>query len=189
MTVRIGKTCRGIECPRRCRRRVHSPPAEPPSRFATRTFISAPEARRLASFTPWMADNHGLRLRLRWPAATGPADFQYRLRWPPCSGSRRRLQEPDRKERVTAYSDDRGKTWRLADHPPSGYRSSVSIVSGTTFAVGPNGEDTSFDYGVNWKSVDTLNLNAAAFAASRIGWAVGPGGTFKRFPMHGPEHR
>ena len=97
-------------------------------------------------------------------------------------------KSPDRKERVTAYSDDRGKTWRLADHPPSGYRSSVSIVSGTTFAVGPNGEDTSFDYGVNWKSVDTLNLNAAAFAASRIGWAVGPGGTFKRFPMHGPKH-
>jgi photosystem II stability/assembly factor-like uncharacterized protein len=92
-------------------------------------------------------------------------------------------KNPDRAERVTAYSNDRGKTWRLADRPPSGYRSCVRIASGTTFAVGPNGEDTSLDYGANWKSVDTLNLNAAAVMPSGIGYAAGPNGIFKHFRL------
>ena len=92
-------------------------------------------------------------------------------------------KNPERAERAAAYSNDRGKTWRLADQQPGGYRSSVCISSGTAFAVGPNGEDVSLDYGANWKFADTLNLNAAAITSNSIGWAVGPGGTFKRFQM------
>jgi photosystem II stability/assembly factor-like uncharacterized protein len=90
-------------------------------------------------------------------------------------------KNPDRAERVAAHSNDRGATWHLADHPPLGYRSSVSMASGTIFAVGPNGEDTSLDYGAHWKFADELNLNAAIITPSGIGWAVGPGGTFKHF--------
>jgi len=93
-------------------------------------------------------------------------------------------KNPDRAERVAAYSNDRGKTWRLADHPPSGYRSSVRIASGAVFAVGTNGEDISFDYGANWKAVDKLNLNAAAIMRGTV-WAVGSGGRFKYFEMRG----
>jgi hypothetical protein len=85
--------------------------------------------------------------------------------------------------RVAAYSDDRGKTWRLADQPPSGYRSSVSIASGTALAVGPNGEDVSLDYGVHWTSVDSSNLNAAALAKDGRGWAVGEKGTVRHFQV------
>jgi photosystem II stability/assembly factor-like uncharacterized protein len=95
-------------------------------------------------------------------------------------------KNPNRADGVAAYSNDRGKTWHLADHPPSGYRSCVRIASGTTFAVGPNGEDTSLDYGVTWRSVDTLTLNAAALTPSGTGWAVGSGGTFKHVGTAGP---
>jgi photosystem II stability/assembly factor-like uncharacterized protein len=92
-------------------------------------------------------------------------------------------RNPDRADGVAAYSDDHGQTWRLASHPPGGYRSSVRIASATAFAVGPNGEDISVDLGANWKSVDTLNLNAAALTPKGLGWAVGPGGTFKQFQL------
>jgi photosystem II stability/assembly factor-like uncharacterized protein len=92
-------------------------------------------------------------------------------------------RDPGRAERVAAYSNDRGKTWHLAEHPPLGYRSSVCIASGITFSAGPNGEDVSLDYGAHWKLADTVNLNAAAVASSGAEWAVGPGGAFKRFPM------
>ncbi len=95
-------------------------------------------------------------------------------------------KNPNRADGVAAYSNDRGKTWHLADRPPSGYRSCVRIAAGTTFTVGPNGEDTSLDYGITWRSVDTLNLNAAALTPSGTGWAVGPGGTFKHFGIASP---
>jgi photosystem II stability/assembly factor-like uncharacterized protein len=92
-------------------------------------------------------------------------------------------KNPDRAEGVATYSNDRGRTWHLADHAPRGYRSAVRIASGTAFAVGPNGEDTSLDYGASWKPVDTLNLNAAALTSSGAGWAVGPEGTFRQFRL------
>jgi photosystem II stability/assembly factor-like uncharacterized protein len=92
-------------------------------------------------------------------------------------------KNPGRADGVAAFSNDHGQTWHLADHPPAGYRSSVRLVSATAFAVGPNGEDTSLDYGANWKSVEALNLNAAALTPSGTGWAVGPGGTFKHFQL------
>jgi photosystem II stability/assembly factor-like uncharacterized protein len=91
-------------------------------------------------------------------------------------------RDPGRAERAAAYSHDRGRTWHLADHPPAGYRSSVCVASGVAFSAGPNGEDISLDYGVNWQLADTLNFNAAAVASQGAEWAVGPGGTFKRFP-------
>ena len=86
-------------------------------------------------------------------------------------------------ERVAAYSADYGKTWHLAEHPPPGYRSSVSIMAATAFAVGPTGGDVSLDYGATWKAVDSLDLNAAALTTDGSGWAVGPKGTYKHFQM------
>jgi photosystem II stability/assembly factor-like uncharacterized protein len=75
-------------------------------------------------------------------------------------------KNPNRAERVAAYSNDRGKTWHLADKQPGGYRSAVRIMSGTAVAVGPSGEDVSLDYGVNWKLTGTMNLNAVALRSS-----------------------
>jgi photosystem II stability/assembly factor-like uncharacterized protein len=96
-------------------------------------------------------------------------------------------KNPESAERVAAYSADYGKTWHLAGHPPTGYRSSVSIVAATAFAVGPTGEDVSLDYGASWEAVDSLDLNAAALTADGSGWAVGPKGTYKHFQMRIPD--
>ena len=93
--------------------------------------------------------------------------------------------EPDRPDRVAAYSADDGKTWRLAAQQPGGYRSAVAhIDAGRWVAVGPNGEDFSGDSGANWKHTDSLNLNAVALLDVFTGWAVGPGGTIARFVTH-----
>jgi photosystem II stability/assembly factor-like uncharacterized protein len=87
-------------------------------------------------------------------------------------------KDPNRPDRVAAYSWDGGKTWTLAAQQPSGYRSAVAWVDGMTLAaVGPNGEDISADGGVHWKHTDLLNLNALAILDIRHGWAVGPNGT------------
>jgi photosystem II stability/assembly factor-like uncharacterized protein len=92
-------------------------------------------------------------------------------------------KNPNRAAAVAAYSDDRGKTWHLADKQPGGYRSAVRTASGMAVAVGPNGQDVSFDFGVTWQSMDTKNLNAAALTSTGVGWAVGPGGAATKFQM------
>jgi photosystem II stability/assembly factor-like uncharacterized protein len=92
-------------------------------------------------------------------------------------------KNPNQAERVAAYSNDHGKTWHLAEKQPGGYRSAVRTTSGATVAFGPSGEDVSFDYGATWKSMDTKNLNAAAFLSSGVGWAVGPEGTVTKFQI------
>ena len=47
-------------------------------------------------------------------------------------------------------------------------------------AVGPTGEDTTDDYGIHWKSADSVNLNALAILDRQHGWAAGPLGTIVR---------
>lgn len=87
-------------------------------------------------------------------------------------------KDPNRPDRVAAYSRDGGKTWTLAVQQPGGYRSAVAWVDGVTLAaVGPNGEDVSEDGGVHWEHTDSLNLNALAILDIWHGWAVGPNGT------------
>jgi photosystem II stability/assembly factor-like uncharacterized protein len=93
-------------------------------------------------------------------------------------------KEPAKAMQVAAISKDSGKTWRLAQQQPGGYRSAVGSFSFQDFAaVGPNGTDVSHDEGVHWKRTDNLNLNAASFSGSE-GWAVGPKGTIARFKTH-----
>jgi photosystem II stability/assembly factor-like uncharacterized protein len=87
-------------------------------------------------------------------------------------------KDPNRLDRVAAYSRDGGKTWTLAAQQPGGYRSAVAWVDGVTLAaVGPNGEDVSEDGGMHWEHTDSLNLNALAILDIWHGWAVGPNGT------------
>ena len=92
-------------------------------------------------------------------------------------------KNPDSADRVSAYSDDFGKTWRLAERPPSGYRSAVAVASGGVLSVGPNGEDVSVDYGIHWKAAGSTNLNAVALTPDGNAWAVGPQGTIKHFAV------
>ena len=91
-------------------------------------------------------------------------------------------KNPTQAGSVEAYSEDRGKTWRLSARQPRGYRSAVASLRGVLFvAVGPTGADVSFDGGVNWKFSTALNLNALCVLHSFGIWAVGPKGTVARF--------
>jgi len=87
--------------------------------------------------------------------------------------------DPDRKERVAAYSPDGGTTWKLADESPAGYRSSVDTFDAGFVAVGPNGAETSHD-GIHWNPIGGPNLNAVIFISGK-GWAVGPKGLVALF--------
>jgi photosystem II stability/assembly factor-like uncharacterized protein len=82
--------------------------------------------------------------------------------------------------RVAAYSTDKGVTWRLAEQQPAGFRSAVASIGGKTLvAVGPSGEDVSYDNGVHWAHTDSLDLNAVVVLDGNA-WAAGPKGTVAR---------
>ncbi len=83
--------------------------------------------------------------------------------------------------RVVASSVDRGKTWKLAEHQPAGFRSSVVVLGKTWVAVGTSGEDISQDGGMHWEHSGSLNLNAALVVGGRTILAAGPAGTVARF--------
>jgi photosystem II stability/assembly factor-like uncharacterized protein len=90
-------------------------------------------------------------------------------------------KDPSRPDRVAAYSLDRGKTWSVAVQQPGGYRSAVVSIEGATLgAVGPSGEDISYDRGIHWKHTDSLDLNAAFVLDPHNAWAVGAKGTIAR---------
>jgi hypothetical protein len=61
-------------------------------------------------------------------------------------------KNPDAKAKTAAYSNDLGLTWKLAQTPPHGYRSSVAYdpTQKLWITVGPNGTDISRDDGKNW---------------------------------------
>jgi len=86
---------------------------------------------------------------------------------------------PDAKQKVAAYSPDEGESWKLAEEPPRGYRSSVDTFDAGFVTVGLNGAETSRD-GVHWVQIDAPNLNAVTFIAGK-GWAVGPKGLVAQF--------
>jgi photosystem II stability/assembly factor-like uncharacterized protein len=89
-------------------------------------------------------------------------------------------KDPNRPYRVAAYSQDEGKTWQLAPQQPGGYRSAVAALYGSALAVGPNGEDISDDFGVHWKHIGSLDLNAVFVLDIYNAWAVGARGTIAR---------
>ena len=64
-------------------------------------------------------------------------------------------QKPESNTRTAAYSNDGGMSWKLAQTPPHGYRSSVAYDDKTKawITVGPNGTDISTDDGKNWRPV------------------------------------
>jgi photosystem II stability/assembly factor-like uncharacterized protein len=91
-------------------------------------------------------------------------------------------QAPKRSSAIAAFSEDRGKTWKLSKRQPGGYRSAVASLGSPSFiTVGPNGEEMSEDLGVHWKRTDLLHLNALAVLDDQHAWAVGSHGTIARF--------
>jgi photosystem II stability/assembly factor-like uncharacterized protein len=94
-------------------------------------------------------------------------------------------KQPKNPGKNAAYTMDGGKTWKLAEKPPAGYRSAVTVVPGTSppllIAVGINGSDSSSDGGKTWSAMDDTEYNAVSFAPSGAGWAVGPQGKISKF--------
>lgn len=91
-------------------------------------------------------------------------------------------KNPERNDRVAAYSHNAGRTWKLAKQPPAGYRSGVAWLDDhTVAAVGPTGEEISMDGGVHWKPNSSLDLNAVAALSLSDAWAIGPKGSICRF--------
>jgi photosystem II stability/assembly factor-like uncharacterized protein len=117
------------------------------------------------------------------PIASGNASsgiFSISARWEALVVVGGDYRDPNNPRRVAAYSTDQGKTLRLAEQQPGGYRSAVArIDEKSLIAVGPNGEDITYDDGAHWKHTDSLNLNALTIFGG-YGWAVGPGGTIAR---------
>ena len=62
-------------------------------------------------------------------------------------------KKPEASVRTAALSTDGGMSWKLAQAPPHGYRSSVAydVSTKTWITVGPNGTDISTDDGKNWR--------------------------------------
>jgi photosystem II stability/assembly factor-like uncharacterized protein len=83
-----------------------------------------------------------------------------------------------------ARSEDGGATWHAAPVLPSGYMSVVAPVPGAQHmlvAAGLAGSGISRDSGETWVKLDNTPMNAVAFAAPGIGWAVGPKGLVMKY--------
>ena len=62
------------------------------------------------------------------------------------------------------YSHDRGKTWRLPDIMPAGYRSAVCFTGrNTAITCGITGIDISKDGGRHWKQISKEGFNTCAY--------------------------
>jgi photosystem II stability/assembly factor-like uncharacterized protein len=80
-------------------------------------------------------------------------------------------------------TEDGGATWTPAPLSVTGFFSAVAPVPGAQdelVAVGLAGEAASHDAGRTWSKTGDVPMNAAAFSASDVGWAVGPKGTALR---------
>lgn len=63
--------------------------------------------------------------------------------------------KPNERAGTAAFSLDLGKSWKVSEVPPHGYRSAVAYEDATKvwITVGPNGTDVSTDDGKNWRAV------------------------------------
>jgi photosystem II stability/assembly factor-like uncharacterized protein len=91
-------------------------------------------------------------------------------------------QQPTLAARNLAYTNDGGRTWRLAEmNKPSGFRSGVAFARGPRgwllLAVGTAGTDYAVPGGA-WSKLDAENYNAISVAQGKLTavWAVGPRG-------------
>ncbi|GAB4124735.1 MAG: oxidoreductase [Raineya sp.] len=78
-------------------------------------------------------------------------------------------------EKTAIYTQDAGKTWKLAKTMPKGYRSSVAFVNKNTYVcVGTNGIDFTKNNGKNWVNISSEGFNTIRFAPNtKTAWLVG----------------
>jgi photosystem II stability/assembly factor-like uncharacterized protein len=85
-------------------------------------------------------------------------------------------------------STDGGQTWQaIEDKSPSGYRSGVAVMPGSTgkllVACGPSGMDISHDGGQSWSPLAGAGYHAVSFAADGTGWLTGSEGRIARIEL------
>lgn len=68
--------------------------------------------------------------------------------------------KPDASDSTACYTTDGGKTWKLAEKQPNGYRSCVTGNEQMLFACGSNGIDYSTDKGKTWNFLAKGNFCA-----------------------------
>ena len=68
--------------------------------------------------------------------------------------------KPNNSDSTAVYTEDGGKTWKLALKQPNGYRSCVTGNTEILFACGSNGIDVSSDSGKSWYPFDKGNFCA-----------------------------
>jgi photosystem II stability/assembly factor-like uncharacterized protein len=90
-------------------------------------------------------------------------------------------EKPDEINNNLAFTNDGGKTWKLAKGL-NGYRSGVDFIDKKTIiAVGSSGSDISYDGGKTWKNLDKENYNAVRTKGKNAIWAVGAKGLVAKF--------
>ena len=77
---------------------------------------------------------------------------------------------------TVAVTSDGGITWRTAGATSYTSGAAWSRSGASLIAVGTPGTRISFDAGMTWASVDTLEYNAVQFAGEDVAYAVGPRG-------------
>ncbi len=84
--------------------------------------------------------------------------------------------QPHNGGKTSAFTTD-GVHWRLAAHPPAGYRSTVAWnpTDASWITAGSTGSDISHDNGNTWQPLDDANWNALS-----LPFAVGPDGRIAR---------
>lgn len=101
-------------------------------------------------------------------------------------------QAMDLRDQVFTSTSDGGRTWSTPNPPngPSGYRSAVATMPGTTgptlIAVGPTGADRSDDGGRTWKPWGNSGFHAVGLTPPNTGWAVGEAGRIARITLPVP---
>ncbi|AHF14403.1 WD40/YVTN/BNR-like repeat-containing protein [Niabella soli] len=92
------------------------------------------------------------------------------------------FSQPAKKDSALIYSEDEGKTWKLPEIAPAGYRSAVGAIDENTWITcGLTGVDISKDGGKTWQAVSTEGFNALCIdRPRRIVFLAGPRGKVGR---------
>jgi len=97
-------------------------------------------------------------------------------------------QQPGAPSGSAAFSNDRGRHWFPATHPPQGYRSAVLALPChghfRLVTVGTAGSDVSDDRGRSWTPFGAGGYNSLA-RTGPAGWAVGSEGRIARVALCG----
>lgn len=73
-------------------------------------------------------------------------------------------EQPNNQDSCFIYSLDAGKSWKLPDLSPGGYRSCVCFTEhNTAVTCGTSGVDISYDNGKTWKNISKQSFNTCAF--------------------------